>query len=106
MKKVIKRIYNWVVGVKYKKYIIVLVLGVLLVGFIGDSSVVAHLANKGKKAELQKDIDHYETQYQQAQKEVQLLLSDPKAVVRKARELYYMKADDEDIFIMSSDDAK
>jgi len=52
--RIIKNIYHWVARIKYKKYIVVLVLGVLLVGFIGESTVVAHLRNKATKAEWQK----------------------------------------------------
>lgn len=104
--RIIKNIYHWVARIKYKKYIVVLVLGVLLVGFIGESTVVAHLRNKAIKAEWQKEKDYWEAEYQKNEKEIDQLYSSPRAIEKKARELYYMKADDEDIFILSGDEAE
>ena len=38
------------------KYLVVLVLGVLLVGFFSDSSVVAHISNMNRMKELRAEI--------------------------------------------------
>jgi len=104
MKKKLKKIYGWVKALRYKKYLIVIVLGVLFIGFIGESSVVSHLQNKATKAEIQQETNYYQGVYDKAQKELHDLVHNHKTVVRKVRELYYSKADDEDIYILSCDD--
>lgn len=90
-------------GMKYNKYIIVLVAGVLIVGFLGDNSVVAHLRNNARKSELRKEIAIKVAQSKANQEQVHLLQTDPKAVERVGREQHFMRHDDEDVFVLSDD---
>ena len=65
------------------KYAVVCILGVLIVGFLDENSFWSHMKNRQRINELQED---------------------PKAMEKIARERFFMKADDEDIFVLSDDD--
>lgn len=103
MKKA-KEILMRIVRLKYKKYILVIVLGVILVGFLGEDSITAHLRYKGRIAELEEEKARYEADCANDQAQIHELQHNPKAVERIARERYFMKMDDEDVFILSDDE--
>lgn len=88
---------------KFKKYLIVLALGVLIVGFLGDNSVVAHLQNQKRINELKGEISRNIAITKKNQEQVHKLQSDPKTVEKVGRERYFMKMDDEDVFVLSDD---
>ena len=88
----------------YVKYIVVCVLGVLIVGFLDDNSVLSHVNNMQRIEELQGEIDVYEAQNQENVKRIRQLDENAKEVEKIARERYFMKADDEDIFVLSDDE--
>lgn len=85
------------------KYIIVVVFGVLWVGFMDEDSVWSHLRNKERIGELQAEIARYRKRYNHDQAQLKMLDTDPKAIEKIARERYFMKKADEDIFILSDD---
>ena len=105
-KKVVKQaklLYYRVKRIWYMKYVVVLAVGVLVIGFIDENSVWNHLKNKQRISELQEEIDHYTQSYNHDKARIRELNSNPKAIEKIARERYFMKADDEDIFVLSGD---
>ena len=92
-----------VLHMKFKKYVIVLALGIIIVGFIGDNSLVAHLRNKHRISELKHEVAINIATTKANQEQVYMLQTDPKAVERVGRERYFMRADDEDVFVLSDD---
>lgn len=102
-----KKIKHWLkafFGIPYMKYIVVLVLGLVIIGFVGsNSSVRAHLGFQQRISELQEEIEVYEGEYQRDQQRIRQLQTDPKAMEQIARERYFMKHADEDIFVLSDD---
>ena len=86
------------------KYTVVCILGVLIVGFLDENSVASHLKNRHRIGELQEEIDQYNVEFQRDQAQIRELDRNPKAIEKIARERYFMKADDEDIFVLSDDD--
>ena len=86
------------------KYSVVIVLGVLLVGFLDENSVMSHMKNRQRIAELQEEIDKYNAEWRRDQAQIRELDRNPKAIEKIARERYFMKEDDEDIFVLSDDD--
>ena len=86
------------------KYTVVCVLGVLIVGFLDENSVLSHLKNRHRIGELEEEIEKYNAEFKRDQAQIRELDKNPKAIEKIARERYYMKADDEDIFILSDDD--
>lgn len=91
---------------RVNKYLVVLGLGVLFVGFIGESSVVAHLQYKARINELKAEIAQHKALTKANLEQTYKLQTDPKALERVAREQHFMKMDDEDVFVLSDDDAK
>ena len=86
------------------KYAVVCVAGVLIVGFLDENSLWNHLKNRQRIEELTEEKARYNDAYKRDKAQIHKLDSDPKAMEKIARERYFMKADDEDIFVLSDDD--
>ena len=54
--------------------------------------------------DLKAEIAKYETQYRQDTELLKEIKRNPNAMAKIARERYFMKADDEDIFVLSDDE--
>ena len=101
-----KKIKSWLLRiyhVKALKYIVVTLIGIILIGFVDENSVWHHMVNKQRISELQDEIDYYTLRNKDDQVQIKKLDSDPKAIKKIARVRYFMKADDEDIFVLSDD---
>ena len=83
---------------------LVLALGVFVVGFLGENSVVAHLRNKGRIDELRSEVARNIAITKSNQEKLNKLQTDPKTVEKIGRERYFMKTDDEDVFVLSDDE--
>ena len=88
------------------KYALVCVVGVLIVGFLDENSLWNHLKNRQRIDELTEEKARYHADFQRDQKKIRDLDLDPKAMERIARERYFMKADDEDIFVLREEDSE
>jgi len=88
----------------YLKYAVVCIIGVLLVGFLDENSLLSHFKNRQRIAELSEEKEKYEENFKRDQAQIKELDRNPKAIEKIARERYYMKTDDEDIFVLSDDD--
>ena len=88
----------------FVKYALITVIGVVLVGFVGENSLLSHLRNKYRIGALADEIEVYTTRYQNDMRQIRELNRNPKAMERIARERYFMKQDDEDIFVLSDDE--
>ena len=88
------------------KYAVVCVVGVLIVGFLDENSLWNHLKNRQRIDELTEEKARYQADFQRDQKKIRDLDRDPKAMERIARERYFMKADDEDIFVLREEDGE
>ena len=105
MKKV-KTILLRILRIPALKYIVVTILAVVLIGFVDDNSVWHHIRNKQYIGELEDEIEKYEKLNQSNQAQIRELDSNPKAIEKIARERYFMKTDEEDIFVLSEDESK
>ena len=85
------------------KYHIVVVLGVLIVGFVDENSFVQRIRYDYQIEELKEEVAKYNKRYETDTRYLKNLNRDPKAIAKIARERYFMKADDEDIFVLSDD---
>lgn len=90
----------------HNRYWFVIIAGVLIVGFFDDNSFLQSARYDIQINDLKKEINHYNTRYGESEKKVKQLLLDKKAISGIARENYFMKADDEDIFVLSDDKSK
>ena len=105
MKKV-KTILLRIMRIPALKYIVVTILAVVLIGFVDDNSVWHHIRNKQYIGELEDEIKKYDELNQSNQAQIRELDSNPKAIEKIARERYFMKTDEEDIFVLSEDESK
>lgn len=86
------------------KYFLVIMVCTLLIGVVGEDSVLKRVRLELQIEDLKKEIKKYEDQHAADSKQLQEIRRSPKAIERIARERYFMKADDEDIFVLSSDE--
>jgi cell division protein FtsB len=86
------------------KYSVVCILGVLIVGFLDENSFWNHMKNRQRINELQEETAKYNAEFRRDQARIRELDRNPKAMEKIARERFFMKADDEDIFVLSDDD--
>ena len=100
VKSLLLRIYH----IPALKYVVVALIAIVLIGFVDENSVWSHLRNKQRISELEEEIDQYTERFQQDQEKIRTLDSNPKAIEKIARERYFMKADDEDVFVLSDDE--
>lgn len=105
MKK-LKSIWDGIRRIKIWKYLAVTVFAVVLIGFVDENSVWHHFQNKQRIDELQQEIKMYTDEHQHNQNRIKMLDSNPKSMEKIARERYFMKADGEDIFVLSDDQEK
>lgn len=85
------------------KYLITIVLGLLVVCVLSDNSFVHLMQLNMRKSDLETEIAKYKKQNDEAAKELRVLKHDKNIVEKVARERYFMKKDDEDIFVISTD---
>ena len=101
--KIIEKVKNYALLVwrsQALKYAVVFVVGVLIVGFLDENSLWSHMKNRQRIDELQEEKARYNASYQRDQAQIRELNTNPKAMERIARERYFMKADDEDIYVL------
>ena len=97
----LRHVWSWV---SRYKYLIVVALGVAVVGFVDENSFMKRVQLRMRISELRSEIKRYEEANAADAKRLKELRSDPKSIEKMAREQYFMKADDEDIFQLSDDE--
>lgn len=85
------------------KYLIVIIVGVLVVGVVDDNSIRQHIKYQIQIANLRSEIEQYRTQYEHDSRQLREMRHGVRAYEKIARERYFMKADNEDIFVLSTD---
>ncbi|MCI6160655.1 MAG: septum formation initiator family protein [Prevotellaceae bacterium] len=89
--------------VSHNKYWIVLIVGMLIVGVLDENSFYQRVKNNIQISELKSQISNYNERYEKDEAQLKELRRNAKAITKIARERYFMKADDEDIFVLSDD---
>lgn len=100
MSKQLGIIWNYL---SHYKYLIVIVVGILIIGVVDDDSIYQHVKYQMQINTLRSEIEKYTNQYQEDYKQLREMRRGTKAYEKIARERYFMKADDEDIFVLSTD---
>ena len=85
------------------KYAVVTIAGIAIVGFLDDNSFWSHFKNMQRINELKEETNKYNADFRRDQARIRELDRNPKAMEKIARERYFMKADDEDICVLSDD---
>ena len=92
----------WNVIVHYKYYIVI-ILGALIVLVLDKNSVLHQIQLHSQIESLQDEITRYTEENKEATRRLRELERNPHAIEKIAREHYFMKADNEDIFVLSDD---
>ena len=92
----------WNVIVHYKYYIVI-ILGALIVLVLDKNSVLHQIQLHSQIESLKDEITRYTEENKEATRRLRELERNPKAIEKIAREHYFMKADNEDIFVLSDD---
>lgn len=90
--------------VSHYKYAITIVVGILLVGFVDENSFMHRVQLEMQISDLTDEISRYNEQNAADLRQLKELRHGVKAYERIARERYFMKADDEDIYVLSDDE--
>lgn len=85
------------------KYLITIVLGLLLVGVIDENSFRKYIMLRMEYNAAQAELEHYEEQFHRDSLRLSALKANRKGVERVARERYFMKRPNEDVFVLSTD---
>ena len=91
--------------ISHYKYLIVIVGGILIIGFLDENSFLKRVQLEWQISDLKAEIEKYRTQNEISTQKLRELKRNPNAIKKIARENYFMKADDEDIFVLSDDQA-
>lgn len=86
------------------KYVVAFVIFLGVISFVGESSLMNRVGQQQEISRLRAEIDEYNRKFEQDRKMLNALKFDDEAVRDVARSRYYMKTDDEDIFIIESDE--
>lgn len=86
------------------KYLMVAGIALVLIGLLDENSFVQRHKQQRQIAELKAEIDKYMTIYKRDSALLENLEKDPEIIKKIARERYFMKADDEDIFVLDESD--
>lgn len=100
MSKKLGIIWNYLA---HYKYLIVIVAGVLVVGVVDDNSIRQHIKYQIDIATLRAEIEKYHARYEDDLRQLREMRKGARAYEKIARERYFMKTDDEDIFVLSTD---
>ncbi|MDY5814291.1 MAG: septum formation initiator family protein [Bacteroides sp.] len=85
------------------KYLIVVGLCSLYVGFLNDSSLVRRLGYRYEIGVLKDEIEKYRAEYEDYTQKLNDLTANPEDIEKIAREKYLMKKPNEDIYVFEDD---
>ncbi|MBR6180840.1 MAG: septum formation initiator family protein [Prevotella sp.] len=91
----------WIIG-KFK-YVIVIIGGVLIITVLGENSMMQRYKYARQIAELEDEIEKQDMRFMQDSLRLEEMDRNPEEVRRIARERYFMKASDEDIYVLSDE---
>ncbi|MFW5535070.1 MAG: FtsB family cell division protein [Prevotella sp.] len=89
--------------VSHYKYAIVIIVGTLVVVFFDENSVVRRIQLDLQIDDLEDEISSYRQRNADNVRRLNELKRNPTAIEKIAREQYFMKADNEDNYVLSDD---
>ena len=94
-----KKIYTQYLS-KLNKYVLALIVFVIITFMVGDSTLYRRHQYDEKIRVLEQEIKYYQKEIETNLKDLEDLNTNKESLERHAREKYYMKKSDEDIFII------
>lgn len=87
------------------KYLVALIIFLFIIGILDENSLYTRYQRRVEIENLKREINKYQSQYDAETQQLEALQHNPEAVERMARERYFMKRPNEDIFVFVSDTA-
>lgn len=84
------------------RYLLAITAFVIWIVFFDESNFFIQRQRKGELNQLNKKIEYYKTQVAETKQELSNLQNDPTMLEKYAREKYYMKRDNEEVFVFDS----
>lgn len=100
-----KLVSLWAFAGKHK-YLITLGLAVLIIGFLDQNSLWRRYGYMREESRLRDEIEKYRQEFEESTERLNELMIDSGAIERIAREKYFMKKPNEDIFVFEGDVAR
>lgn len=86
------------------KYVVALAIFIVAIGFIGENSIVNRISQQREISKLKSEISEQDRRFEADRQVLDALKHDQEAVKEVARSKYYMKTDNEDIFIIEDEE--
>jgi cell division protein FtsB len=81
------------------KYLTVIAVFLLWMSFMDENNWIMRIRHKSEIATLNSEIERYRTQFNEDTERLEELTENPEALEKVAREKYFMKRPDEDVFV-------
>ena len=98
MGKEIKNIGNYFLR---HKYLFSFTIFAIIIGFLDTNSIWNRWEKRQENERLRAEIKKYELQCSKDSIKLKQLMNSPEAVIRVAREIHLMKADNEDVYLVT-----
>ncbi len=95
-----KRLLQHLKALLTSKYLIVLSLAIVWMIFFDNYNLPSHVSMNQQISQLKADKQFYQKAIQEVDFEYAKLYNNPEALERYAREQFYMKRADEDVFVV------
>lgn len=86
------------------KYVLAFAIFAIAITFFGESSLINRMSQKKEIDKLSTEIEEQQQKFKHDKETLNSLKNDPEALKRVARERYYMKAENEDIFVIEDEE--
>lgn len=102
IKNILKIILDYAKKVFFSKVLITACIGAVWLIFLCDNSVMDYLQYQMKVRQLTSEVNYYKRQIADCNAKMESMRSDWASLEKYAREQYYMKRKNEDIFIIKN----
>lgn len=82
------------------KYLLAFIIFLLIVLFFNDNNLLERFSLSDKKQDLNSQIDFYEQEIDESNRKLEELKTNSENLEKFAREEYFMKKDNEDVYII------
>ena len=83
------------------KFAVFSIFFLLIIGFVDSNSMIYRWEIQKENDRLRSEIAAYEAQCRRDSTKLKQLMESPNAVIKVAREVHLMKADDEDVYLVT-----
>ena len=104
MKNLLSRIYDRLPGFLRNKYLIAIALFIIWILLFDNNNLIDRFHDLKALKQLQNDKEYYTRRIEEDERKLNELRTNDKNLEKFAREEYHMKKDDEDIFILITEE--